>query len=302
MVKGTFIYGAVILLIANFLNRFLGFFYQYLIMNYIGGEAFGLFNMVFPIYMMALVFTTAGIPLALSKMIAEAVSLKDFDRARGIFRTALLFLFCSGAVISLIVYFVSPFFAERLFPDPRVLPLFQICTPAIFVVSISSAFRGYFQGMQNMFPTAISQICEQVIRVSVGFFTAFTLMSKGIEWAASGLALGMLAGEIVGLGVIITQYLLHRSKRPQIPNSIKRPSSSFNILKDLFRLSSPVTAGRLLATGLSSIDAMVIPKRLQVAGYTAREATTLFGQLGGSVFTLFNFPSIFTLALATSLV
>lgn len=302
MVKRTFIYGAVILLAANFLNRFLGFFYQYLIMNYIGGEAFGLFNMVFPIYMMALVFTTAGIPLALSKMIAEAVSINDFKRARSIFRTALFFLFTSGAVISLLVYFVSPFFAERLFPDPRVLPLFKICTPAIFVVSISSAFRGYFQGMQNMFPTAISQICEQIIRVSVGFFTAFAFMSRGIEWSASGLALGMLAGEIVGLGVIATQYLLHRSKRPPMTNGGNSPSSSLNNLKELFRLSTPVTAGRLLATGLSSIDAMLIPKRLQVAGYTAREATTLFGQLGGSVFTLFNFPSIFTLALATSLV
>ncbi len=302
MVKGTFIYGAVILLVANFLNRFLGFFYQYLIMNYIGGEAFGLFNMVFPMYMMALVFTTAGIPLALSKMIAEAVSINNFNRARSIFRTALLFLFCSGAIISLLMYFASPFFAERLFPDPRVLSIFQICTPAIFVVSISSAFRGYFQGMQNMFPTAISQICEQIIRVSVGFLTAFTFMSKGIEWSAAGLALGMLAGEIVGLGVITLQYLFQRSKSPPVANKEEGPSSSLTILKELFRLSSPVTAGRLLATGLSSIDAMLIPKRLQVAGYTAREATTLFGQLGGSVFTLFHFPSIFTLALATSLV
>lgn len=124
MTKRTFVYGAVILLTANFLNRVLGFIYQYLIMTHIGGEAFGLFNMVFPMYMLALVFTTAGIPLAVSKMISEAVSLNNTARAQSIFRTALVFLTSSGAVISLVLFFISPYLAERLFPDPRVLRLF----------------------------------------------------------------------------------------------------------------------------------------------------------------------------------
>ncbi|AGA69495.1 stage V sporulation protein B [Desulfitobacterium dichloroeliminans LMG P-21439] len=299
MTKRTFVYGAVILLTANFLNRVLGFIYQYLIMTHIGGEAFGLFNMVFPMYMLALVFTTAGIPLAVSKMISEAVSLNNTARAQSIFRTALVFLTSSGAVISLVLFFISPYLAERLFPDPRVLRLFLICTPAIFVVSISSAFRGYFQGMQNMLPTAISQICEQLVRVSVGFMTAYTLLPRGIEWAASGLALGMLAGEIVGSCVIILQYKLQKNKKPSHANESEHPLQT---MKELFHLAYPVTIGRLFSTGLSSLDAMLIPQRLQVAGYTAREATTLFGQLGGAAFTLLNFPSVFTFALATSLV
>lgn len=299
MAKRTFIYGAVILLVANFLNRVLGFVYQYLIMIHIGGEAFGLFNMVFPMYMLALVFTTAGIPLAVSKMISEAVSLHNFSRARSIFITALVFLTFSGAFISVVLYFISPILAEYLFPDPRVLRLFMICTPAIFVVSVSSAFRGYFQGMQNMLPTAISQICEQLVRVSVGFFTAYTLLPRGIEWAASGLALGMLAGEIMGLCMIILQYKLQKTKKPSQGNESLPPIQT---MKELLHLSSPVTIGRLFSTGLSTLDAMLIPQRLQIAGYTAREATTLFGQLGGAVFTLLNFPSVFTFALATSLV
>ena len=299
MAKRNFLYGAIILLGANFLNRILGFLFQYLIMTHIGSEAYGLFNMVFPMYMFALVFTTAGIPLAVSKLISEAVSLKDYARMHSVFRTALLFLTCSGAIISLGLYQSAPYLTERFFPDPRVLRLFQICTPTIFIVSVSSAFRGYFQGMQNMVPTAVSQICEQVVRVSVGFFTAYTLLPRGIEWAASGLALGMLLGEFVGLCTICVQYKLQKIKKPS--QQEKRPKT-LDTMKELFRLSSPVTVGRLLASGLSTIDAMLIPQRLQVAGYTAREATTLFGQLGGAAFTLLNFPSVFTLALATSLV
>jgi len=299
MAKRTFVYGAAILLAANFLNRILGFLYQYLIMTHIGGEAYGLFNMVFPVYMLALVLTTAGIPLAVSKMISEAASTNQLSRARSIFRIALIFLTTSGGIIALVLYIVSPYLAHRIFPDPRVLKIFLICTPAIFVVSISSAFRGYFQGMQNMLPTAISQICEQLIRVAVGFTTALTLLPRGIEWAAAGLAFGMLVGEIVGLFVIIIQYTLQ--KRKKLSHS-EEPIHPVQTMKELFHLASPVTMGRLLATGLSSLDAMLIPQRLQIAGYTAREATTLFGQLGGAAFTLLNFPSVFTFALATSLV
>lgn len=300
MPKRTFVYGATILLGANLVNRILGFAYQYLIMNHIGGEAYGLFNMVFPIYMLALVLTTAGIPLAIAKMISEEVSLGRTAQAQAIFHLAFWILFISGAIVSTVLYFLTPFLAHRIFPDPRVLTIFQICTPAIFIVSISSVFRGYFQGLQNMVPTAISQICEQLIRVTVGYSAAFRLLDAGVEWAAAGLALGMLAGEVVGLLVIAIQY---QFVLPKFKGESHEPAySSRLILIKLWRLASPVTAGRLLSTGLSALDALLIPLRLQVAGYGAREATTLFGQLGGSAFTLLTFPSVFTFALATSLV
>ena len=302
MPKRTFVYGATILLGANLLNRILGFAYQYLIMNHIGGEAYGLFNMVFPIYMLALVFTTAGIPLAIAKMVSEEVSLGRTSQAQSIFHVALWLLSLSGAIVSLGLYFLTPYLAHRIFPDPRVLNIFLICTPAIFIVSISSVFRGYFQGLQNMVPTAISQIFEQLVRVTVGYTVALRLLDDGVEWAAVGLAFGMVMGEVVGLLTIVFQYQRVKVKDKSKGQGPKPTYSTRYILRKLWFLASPVTAGRLLSTGLSALDAMLIPLRLQVAGYAAREATTLFGQLGGAAFTLLTFPSVFTFALATSLV
>lgn len=301
MSKRAFVYGTTILLGANLFNRVLGFVYQYLIMAYIGGEAYGLFTMVFPVYMMALVLTTAGIPLAVSKLVAEELSLGRPWQANSTFHVALTVLSVSGAVVAVTLYNIAPALAGKLFADPRVLQVFLICTPAILIVSISSAFRGYFQGMQNMLPTAISQICEQIIRVITGFALAVYLLPKGIEWAAAGLAFGMLAGEAVGLGIILLQYRRARSRFPT-GQGREQVAQVRTTLGRLWRLASPVTVGRLFSTSLSALDAMLIPKRLQIAGYTAREATTLFGQLGGSAFTLLTFPSVFTFALATSLV
>lgn len=300
MVKRAFVYGAVILLTANIFNRVLGFVYQYLIMTHIGAEAYGLFNMVFPVYMMALVLTTAGIPLALTKLISEEISQNRPHQAKAIFHFVLCLLTITGAFVSILLYFCAPFFAHRLFPDVRVLNVFLICTPAIFIVSIASAFRGYFQGLQNMVPTAISQIIEQIVRISIGFTLAIHFLPQGISWAAAGLAIGMLAGELIGLIVIVLQY---QFKKEDPDNRQSETTIHYRqIAKRLWLLSSPLTIGRLLSTGLSALDAVVIPFCLQNAGYNAREATTLYGQLGGAGFTLLTFPSVFTMALATSLV
>ena len=302
MPKRSFVFGAAILLGANLFNRILGFLYQYLIMKHIGGEAYGLFNMVFPVYMMALVVTTAGIPLAVAKLVAEETSLGRPEQAAAVFHLAMGLLTVSGAVVAVLLYLWAPYLAKQLFPDPRVLRVFLICTPAIFVVSVASAFRGYFQGLQNMVPTALSQICEQITRISLGFALAVTFLPRGVEWAASALAIGMLAGETVGLIVIILQFKLRQHKIPRSSSAREAGPPALHILNKLWRLASPVTAGRFLSTGLSALDAVLIPLRLQAAGYTAREATTLFGQLGGTAFTLLTFPSVFTFALSTSLV
>lgn len=300
MVKRTFVYGAAILFGANLINRILGFAYQYLIMVHVGGEAYGLFAQVFPIYMMALVLTTAGIPLAVSKLVSEEVSLGNYRQARAIFRLAFGILCVSGALVSIILYVFAVRMAGRIIADPRVIPVLIMCTPAIFIVSVSSAYRGYFQGLQNMIPTALSQTLEQIVRVCLGFSAALYFLPRGIAFAAMGLAFGMVAGEVVGLLTIAFQYRL--SRLPRHGNQEERISSKRRILARIWQLAAPVTFGRVLSTGLSALDAILIPGRLQAAGFTARQATTLFGQLGGAGFTLLSFPSVFTFALATSLV
>jgi len=294
------IYGAIVLFAANLFNRFLGFLYQYLVMHYIGSEAYGLYYMVFPLYMTALVLATAGLPLAISKMVAEKMSLNLFQEAQRVLKISLVILFTSGLLVSAVLFSQSALIVNTFFADDRVFRIFQICVPSIFIVAIASAFRGYFQGMQNMIPSALSQVAEQLTRVSIGFALSYMLLNRGAEWAAAGLAAGMLSGEIVGLLMIGIQYVLfrHKIKSPRQ----KKQASAGSILANLFTLSLPITGGRLVSTGLSSLETMIIPRQLQAAGYTVGSATSLFGQLSGTAVTLLTFPSVFTFALATSLV
>jgi stage V sporulation protein B len=110
----------------------------------------------------------------------------------------------------------------------------------------------------------------------------------------------MLIGELVGLLIIMMHYFASRKRYS--PHQSKAEISYLKILKEMFSLSLPVTGSRLVFSGLSALDAVIIPRQLQAAGYSLRHATSLFGELNGTVFTLLSFPSVFTFALATSLV
>lgn len=300
MGKKTFVYGTLILFGANLINRMLAFVYQYLVMTWVGAEAYGIYQMVFPTYIMALVLTTAGLPLAISKLVSEQTALGNTAAARKIFHTALVILLCSGMAVSIALYLLLPRFAGPLFPDKRVLPVFTICIPAIFFVAACSAFRGYFQGLQEMQQTAVEQICEQITRIIVALTLATRLLPLGIEYGAVGLAAGMVCGELVGLGVMLFLYRRHK-KRYLIPDQHKTPGIPA-IIKNLFRLGIPVSAGRLITSAASTADSILIPQRLEVAGYSIREAATLYGQLGGAAVVLLTFPTVFTSSLSTSLV
>ncbi|MCL1917223.1 MAG: polysaccharide biosynthesis protein [Peptococcaceae bacterium] len=295
------IVGAAILFGANLVNKIMGFVYQYLIMHYIGSEAFGLYQMAFPVYMTTLVFTTAGLPLAVAKMVSEKISLGAPQDARKIFHTALLILFVSGTLVTLLVYLNIPIISTEFFPDKRVGMIFKICIPSVLIVSVSSGFRGYFQGLQNMLPSATSQIVGQIARVGLGFYAAWLLLPMGVEWAACGLALGMVAAELIALIMIMIFYVWQRSqdkKRVYQPHRMRYR----HICKDLFTLSVPTTGSRLAASLLSTLDTLIIPRQLGKAGYSISESTSLFGQLNGTALTLLTFPNVFTFALATSLV
>ena len=295
------IVGAAILFGANLINKIMGFIYQYLVMHYIGSEAFGLYQMAFPIYMTTLVFTTAGLPLAVAKMVAEKTSLGAPQDAQKIFRTTMFILVVSGALVTMLVYLNIPIITTEFFPDNRVGVIFKICVPSVFIVSVSSGFRGYFQGLQNMMPSALSQVIGQIARVFLGFYAAWLFLPTGVEWAACGLALGMVIGEVLSLIIIMICFAWQRShekKRIYQPSRMRYR----HISKDLFTLSLPTTGSRLAASSLSALDTFIIPRQLGRAGFATPEATALFGQLNGAAMTLLTFPNVFTFALSASLV
>lgn len=302
MTRQSFVYGAAVLVAASLYNRILGFIYQILIIDLIGAKGIGLFNMVYPIYVLAIVIATVGIPLAVSKYVAEEIAQNNPRGAYRILKVSLIFLCTSGALVTLLLHLGTPLIMKYIFANPKVLYVFKTLIPGVFIVSVCSAFRGYFQGLLQMKPTAISQMLEQTARVTLGLIAATMLLPRGVEFAAVGASVGIVAGELAGLLAMLGIFL---HKKQDTRRTIAAPVAWREypkILRELFEMSIPVTLSRLISTIILSLEASLIPKRLQVAGYTLDQATTIYGQLTGMAVTVLVLPSVLTSSLATTLV
>lgn len=296
MEKQSFLEGAFILILASFLVKALGFLYQILIVRLIGTEGIGIFNMIYPLYITAMVITTMGLPLAISKFVAEETAHHGEVAAEKILGMSITCLLVIGTVGGFILLFISPKIILHFYTDPRIIPSFLLLIPTLLLVSISSAIRGFFQGLQDMRPTALTQLIEQVIRFFTGLILVYLLYPYGLTWAAVGLALGILLSELGGL-----IYLWNIYKKSSSSGKIYlRPSLS--ILRKLFAFGIPITITRLVSTFVAAIEASIIPKQLMAAGKTLSQATSFYGELTGVALTLLTIPSTLTFSLATTLV
>lgn len=298
--KSSFVSGAIILMAAAMVNRIIGFIYQAVIYRLIGPEGIGLFNLVYPIYVFIIVMATAGIPLGISKLVSEEEARGNHHGSYQILGLALSILIITGSVFSVVSYLISPFLLKYVFINKMVYPVYLCLVPGVFIISVSSAFRGFFQGMMNMKPPAVAQIIEQVVRVCIGFSLAIALLPRGLQWAAGGLATASVVGELTGL--IALTIIFFRQKPRHLTLALPGINICLEILRKLWNLCLPITLGRLAVTAMLSIDAVLIPLMLKKTGCTVSTATALYGQLTGVVMTILFIPSVITVSLATSLV
>lgn len=303
--RDTFLRGALILTVAGIIVKVIGAVNRILLSRLLGGEGIGLYQMAYPIYLLALSVSSAGIPVAISIIVAERLAFSDWRGANRVFRISLLVLSATGVVFSALLFFGADWLIKMHFVrDARAYYSIAALAPAIFFVTVLSSYRGYFQGLQLMTPTAVSQIVEQLFRVLTMIVLAYMLLPWGIEYAAAGASFGAAPGAIAGLLILMYYYWRHRQvfreqARRQAP---LRQDNAVRIIKRIIRLAIPVSLASIMVPVVANIDLLVVPARLEVAGYAVEQATELYGYLTGMAVTLINLPAILTGSLAASLV
>lgn len=306
MTKQTFIKGAMILLAAGIINRLLGFVPRIALPRIIGAEGVGIYQLAYPFLIVMLTVITGGIPLAIAKWIAEADSQGDLKRIKHIFRTAMLLTISIAVVMTIAMLFFSPLIIRHILPDARVYHAFLMMTPMLLIVGVSSVYRGYFQGMQNMIPSAVSQLVETVIRIIASLVLSYMFLPYGLEWAAAGAMLGVVAGEIGGLLVLLWKY--SREKKSKSSGEMSNPSHTPShqpqpsVLRRLLGLSIPVTGSRLVGSLSYLLESIFTARSLAAAGIVTGIATAQYGALQGMIIPLLLLPTALTYSLAVSLV
>lgn len=303
--KDTFLRGAFILTAAGIIVKIIGSVNRILLSRLLGGEGIGLYQMAYPIYLLALSVSSAGIPVAISIIVAEKIARSDYRGANRVFRISLFVLAITGIAFTFLLYYGAGWLIDNNFVrDSRAYYAIAALAPAIFFVTVLSSYRGYFQGLQMMTPTAVSQIFEQLLRVITMIALAYLLLPYGLEYAAAGASFGAGPGAVAGLMVLLYFYWKQRRIRQhQIDTQpdIKQ-ESSVSIVSRIVKLALPVSLANIMLPVVASIDLFIVPARLEAAGYTVTQATELFGYLTGMAVALINLPTILTASLAASLV
>ncbi|NMA94432.1 MAG: polysaccharide biosynthesis protein [Clostridiales bacterium] len=304
MSKRYFVKGAAILAVAGLVAKIIGAIFRIPLMNIIGTEGMGIYQLAYPIYAFLLVISTSGIPTAISKVVSERVAIGDQRGAYRVFRTSFKLLFIIGLLTSLILSIGSPIFARLQGNDSGVYALMAISL-SLFFVSIMSAYRGYFQGLQYMTPTALTQIIEQFGKLVMGLTLATLWSKKGPEYGAAGALLGVTLSEIAALALIMGIYRRRRKKifkKIRLAPKFKRDEDEMSVVYGLLSIAIPVTIGASIMPIVNFMDSVIVINRLRTIGYAKSQATSLYGMLTGGANPIISLPSIFTIALAMSLV
>ena len=307
MNSDKFLRGAMILTVAGLMVKVIGSVNRILLSRLLGGEGIGLYQMAYPVYLLLLSISAAGIPVAISIIVAGFLAQGDYGNVRQVFRVSLRLMACVGAFLALCLVVAAGWLVDSgVIRDVRAYYALIALTPAIFFATILASFRGYFQGHQLMTPPAVSQIVEQFIRVVTMVVLAYVLLPYGLEYAAAGAAFGAVPGSLTGLVVMGCFYRYYRQKwsaEAQQKLAANAPLVKSSVLiKRLLLLALPVSCANVLVPVTSSIDVLLVPGYLIDSGFSVAQATTLFGYLAGMAQPLLLMATIPTMSLATSLV
>jgi stage V sporulation protein B len=301
--KQSFLMGTAILTASTLLVKVLGLLFSIPLANLISTDGMADFYTAYDIFAVFLMISTAGLPIAVSRMVGTAYSQGRKKEADVVFSVAFWLFFSLGLVGSIVMFTFSRQIAVYVMDSPGSEYAIMALAPTLFFISIMSALRGYFQGRSNMIPTAMSQVIEAVTKVFIGVgLAAYIITQYQMDsWAAVGAIVGVSISAFLGT-IYLVMYKVRQNKLDkEVPDTDSVMISRKATLKNLLWFAVPITLGSCFLSVLDLADVAVLMDRLQgSAGLTLLEAKDLRGMLGNAR-KFFDLPGAFVIPLSTSL-
>lgn len=309
--KQNFLQGAALLAIATAIVKLIGAFYKLPLNMAIGAEGYSYFTTAYDIYSVMLLISTAGLPVAVSRMISQASTLEHYSRMRKIFRTALVMFAFMGALTSVLMIFGAKPLANVM-NQPDAWISIACLGPCGILICLMSAYRGYFNGQGNMAPTSVTQVIEAFVKLVVGLALAFLLirMTGSVAMAAGGAILGVTMGSAIALVYMLAKF---RPAYRGLPVTSEDPGTTKDTVKELLTIAIPITIGSAGLQLLTVIESGLYMDRLvhlmetgqymshMVQGtVTAQKAAATLKGLFNMTQTIFNMPCAFIIPIAVS--
>ena len=310
--NNAFVKQAAILASAGIIARILGFAYRVPLMRIIGDRGNGIGGAGHMLFLLFLIMSSAGLPVAISKMVSERVARGRPDEAHRVFRVSLVVATLSGLFFSLVLFFGADLIV-RIINQPESYYTLLALTPTVFLVSIMAVFRGYFQGLQNASPSAMSQLIEQILSAIFSILLAWLMMrivtpfeygGEPVIFGAAGAQAGKSVGALAGLAFILGYYLLKRNNIMKgisfySVGSLETKQPTLSITRELLGIAIPLILGTAIFSISNIIDVAMVRPRLEASGIIdPAYVEILYGQLVGKYVTITNVPVAISTAIA----
>ena len=293
--------GMTVLGAAGIICKLIGMLFNVPLAWLLDDNGLGIFQSVYPTYNLLLTVSSAGLPVAVSRMVAHTLAKDDPRNARRVFHAALYLLAALGCICTiLILAFSVPL--TRLVNQPESQPGFLAIAPCVAIVCLLSAFRGFMQGQQDMVPTAVSQLIEQGAKVIIALPLAYLGTRQSQAMGAAGALLGITLCESLALLYMIILYYRRRNRLDSLPqNPSAAPASHSALAGQLLQISIPITIGACIVPLAQFVDSAMLVSRMMVSGVEAQQAGALYGLFHGLVIRLINIPTALALSISMSL-
>ena len=305
--KPNFLKGAAILAATGVFVKIIGAIYKIPLFNVLDDEGVGYFQITYNVYAMILAVSTAGVPVALSRLISSAASQGNKALVKRYFSVAMPAFILIGITVMSLMFFLANDIAELMGSSLAATGI-QVLAPAVFFVCIIAVYRGYAQGHENMVPTAVSQIIEVISKAAIGIGVAFFLARIGYE--SQFVSAGSITGVTIGLALCIPVMLLYKRKIDNVNSEIKSSDdlknqntpSRFGVFLRFMKVSIPITLSASLMSVMVLIDTRVVLERLQSAlSLTESAAAEQYGIFTMGL-TIYNLPPSLIVPVAISII
>lgn len=299
--SATLLKGATILALAGIVSKIFGAIFRIPLTNMIGAEGQSYYSAAYPVYQLLYTVATAGFPVAISRMVSERTARGDYINAHKSFKLALKVSAVLG-LIAFAIMFAGAGAIARFYRNPGAEASMRAVSFALLLTPFLASIRGYFQGRQEMRPTAVSEVVEQMARVAAGLTLAYAFYKTSLEKAAAGATFGASAGVLVALILMLFIYRRDRGRRKQlVSESVLREESDRDRLRELLIFVVPITIGSSIMPIMFNIDAAIVMRRLLATGWEFTEAKRLYGLMGGYTDPIVGLPFVFVDAVCVSM-
>lgn len=303
--KESFIKGTLILAGAALIARVLGLFQRVPLEHILGSVGNASYSQANNAYFMLLTLATAGIPSTLSKMVSERHALNRPEEARRVYHAALIFAAAAGVIMFALLFAMAPYYAQASGVPESVVAI-RALAPALLLFPLIAIIRGYLQGRNIMIAGGISQVIEQIVRVTTGIVLAFMLYNWGFSGKdiAAGATFGAVLGGVAALIVMLyfSVKMLRQDRTERAQDAKPEEKLPFKrIYAEIFKLSIPIVLTSLAVSAVNFIDSSIVEPLLR-GQIGSEQATYILGILGTRAQMIAGIPPILAIALSQSLV